>query len=155
MMHVRSSSNAGQGGMGTRIRRTLLVSSLVLFGTAPFLAPACRPGAEHPSGQALYQRYCASCHGLDGKGNGPVATTMKAHPTDLTTLARRAGGRFDERDVIAIIDGRRDVTAHGSRDMPVWGVIFDQELEEQPYRKYTVLLRAKVLADYLRSLQVK
>lgn len=137
------------------MRRSLLVGLLLLFGSGPFLLSACRPSAEHPSGRVLYRRYCASCHGLDGKGDGPVAVTMKDGPTDLTTLARRAGGRFDERQIIAIIDGRKLVAAHGPRDMPVWGAIFDQELEEQAYTEYTVLLRAQILTDYLRSLQVK
>jgi mono/diheme cytochrome c family protein len=107
----------------------------------------------HPSGEALYLRYCASCHGREGKGQGPVASALRQPPSDLTTLARRAGGHFDEADVMAVIDGRRLVAAHGPREMPVWGVVFEEELKDQPYPQYTGLLRSRVLADYLRSLQ--
>jgi hypothetical protein len=54
---------------------------------------------------------------------------------------------------MAVIDGKRFVAEHGPREMPVWGVVFDAELKDQPYPQYTGLLRAQVLADYLRSLQ--
>lgn len=106
-----------------------------------------------PSGALLYQRYCACCHGLSGTGDGPLAAELREPPTDLTTLARRAGGRYDERDVIAVIDGRRAVAAHGPREMPVWGVVFDEELRDYPHTGYVTLLRARVLSDYLRSIQ--
>jgi hypothetical protein len=69
------------------------------------------------------------------------------------TLARRAGGHFDEANVMTVIDGRRVVAAHGPREMPVWGVIFEEELKDRSYPQYTGLLRSRVLADYLRSLQ--
>jgi hypothetical protein len=52
-----------------------------------------------------------------------------------------------------VIDGRRLVAAHGPRAMPVWGVIFEEELKDQSYPHYTGLLHARVLADYLRSIQ--
>ena len=109
--------------------------------------------ASEPSGRVVYLRYCASCHGADGKGDGPVTASLKQPPPDLTTLAQRAGGRVDERQLMAVIDGRRHVAAHGPRDMPVWGAVFDEELKEQPYAGYTTLLRSKVLAEYLLSIQ--
>jgi hypothetical protein len=84
-----------------------------------------------------------------------VASALRQPPSDLTTLARRAGGHFDEAEVMAVIDGRRVVGAHGPREMPVWGVIFEEELKDQSYAQYTGLLRSRVLADYLRSLQQK
>lgn len=116
---------------------------------------ACARATREPSGAELYARFCASCHGISGKGDGPAAASLRNPATDLTTLARRSGGRFDEREVMAVIDGRRAVAAHGSRDMPVWGYVFTEELEQEPYTGYTVLLRARVLADYLRSIQQK
>jgi mono/diheme cytochrome c family protein len=120
---------------------------------ALLLGGCAREPGTHPSGEVLYHRYCASCHGVAGKGDGPLAASLRKPPTDLTTLARRAGGRFDEPSVIAVIDGKRLVAEHGPREMPVWGVIFDEELKDQPYTGYTVLLRSQVLADYLRSIQ--
>jgi mono/diheme cytochrome c family protein len=114
---------------------------------------ACSGTATHPTGEALYVRYCASCHGLDGRGNGPVAPALQQPPPDLTTMAQRSGGRFDERQAMAVIDGERLVEAHGPRQMPVWGVVFDEELKEEPFGTRVRLLRAQVLAEYLRTLQ--
>lgn len=123
---------------------------LLLFG----LVAACSSPSS-PSGDILYRRYCASCHGMTGKGDGPVAASLRRPPSDLTTLTQRRGGRFDEGYVIAVVDGQQHVAEHGPRDMPVWGIVFDQELRDQPHTGYTVLLRARVLSDYLRSIQEK
>ena len=120
-----------------------------------YLDGCSRQQSTHPTGEVLYLRYCASCHGEEGTGNGPVASTLRQSPADLTTLARRTGGRFDDAHVMAVIDGRRAVVAHGPREMPVWGVIFEEELKDQPYSGYTGLLHSRVLADYLRSIQQK
>jgi len=119
------------------------------------IAGCMRATPPHPAGDILYRRYCASCHGIGGTGDGPVAPSLRNRPTDLTTLAQRSGGRFDEAAAMAIIDGRQLVTEHGPREMPVWGVIFDQELKDEPFSGYTTLLQARVLADYLRSIQAR
>jgi len=108
---------------------------------------------QAPTGEEAYRRYCASCHGMEGKGDGPVAASLKSAPTDLTQLARRSGGRFDESYVMSVIDGRRHVAEHGPREMPVWGVVFEEELRDERYSKWTTLLRTRALTDYLRSLQ--
>jgi mono/diheme cytochrome c family protein len=79
---------------------------------------------ESMYGPDLYRLYCATCHGRDGKGNGPAAPALKVPPPDLTVLARQRTGVFPARDVEAIIRGGAAVTAHGSGDMPVWGPIF-------------------------------
>ena len=127
---------------------------LFQFGLLALLFSGCLR-APPPSGELLYRRFCASCYGMSGKGGGPVAGSLRRAPGDLTTLARRAGGRFEEREVMAIIDGQRLVAEHGPREMPVWGAIFDEELADQPHSAYRVLLRARVLSDYLRSIQEK
>ena len=66
---------------------------------------------------------CAACHGPDAKGNGPlaVAEQLKNAPPDLTTLAKKNKGIFPLNAIYDIIDGRREIGAHGTRDMPVWG----------------------------------
>jgi mono/diheme cytochrome c family protein len=73
------------------------------------------------SGKQLYERLCASCHGNEGHGDGPVAPLIKNGVPDLTRLAARAGGQFPSEEVHRIIDGRVDRPGHGARDMPVWG----------------------------------
>ena len=115
----------------------------------------CRSERSSPSGEALYRRYCASCHGPGGHGDGPVAQTLKRAPSDLTQLAKHDGGTLDEPKLISFIDGRRWVREHGSREMPVWGAVFDEELKDQLYREYTGLLQSRVLVDYIRSIQEK
>lgn len=110
-----------------------------------------RPGAT--GGEVLFLRYCASCHGATGHGDGPVASELRKRPPDLASLARRNGGKFDERALVAIVDGRRSIPAHGSRSMPVWGDVFDAELEGAPHARRQTLLRSVALVDWLRSIQ--
>jgi len=119
---------------------------------AAALAVACGRADEPPiSGRQLYRTYCASCHGMDGRGDGPAAPALRAEPTDLTRLEAR--GAFDESRIMAAIDGRRRIDAHGSREMPVWGAIFVSELDTLRYTEYTTLLRTRDLMEYLRSIQ--
>ena len=68
-------------------------------------------------------------------------------------IAERSGGRFDEAAVMQVIDGRREVAAHGPREMPVWGAVFADELGEERWGFYTAMLHARALTDYLRSIQ--
>jgi len=126
-----------------------------LGAAALLLSAACGEGPEEPSGRIAFERHCAACHGMDGKGGGPVAANLHTKPADLTRLAQSRGGEWDEAWVIASIDGRRSVAAHGPRDMPVWGTVFEDELEseEQPYPRYTTFLRVRSLADYLKRIQ--
>lgn len=107
------------------------------------------------AGGALYRRHCASCHGISGRGDGPLAESLTVAPSDLTTLARRAGGRFDESAVMTVIDGRLLVAQHGPREMPVWGAIFAQEHVGEPFAVYGATLDARALSDHLRTIQVE
>lgn len=82
------------------------------------------PSAVAPDGATLYRAYCASCHGLDGKGAGPAAEALRMRPTDLTTLSARHGGRFPARLLERLLGGDGSIAAHGGRQMPVWGPAF-------------------------------
>src|SRR5690242_15465160 len=98
-------------------------------------------------GQKLFTQYCASCHGKDGKGQGPVAMALKGMPPDLTML-QPPGEKFPFYEVQTKIDGEKAVTAHGTSKMPVWGTVFrrtqgDLEKEAQIYS----------LAKFLESIQ--
>ena len=120
---------------------------LVLFA-------ACgRGGAVDPSGRDTYLRYCASCHGPEGRGDGPLAASLTKRPADLTQIAKKSGGHYDERAVMSVIDGRRPVVEHGPRDMPVWGAIFEEEGRGEPYPRYQGLLKSRFLVDYLATIQ--
>ncbi|HEU4414093.1 MAG TPA: c-type cytochrome [Candidatus Angelobacter sp.] len=99
----------------------------------------------------IYHAYCASCHGNDGTGNGPVAPALNAKIPDLTTIAQRNGGVFPVARVKKIIVGDEAVLAHGSRDMPIWGPIFHRVEEDRDYGD----VRLQNITDYLQSLQRK
>jgi mono/diheme cytochrome c family protein len=101
-------------------------------------------------GPDLFRAYCASCHGKDGRGNGPAAPAMKVKVPDLTVIAKNSGGQFPAARVRRIIMGEDVITAHGSREMPVWGPIFHQ-IESDVDRGY---VRLENLVKYLESIQV-
>jgi len=104
------------------------------------------------SGKDMYNNYCAVCHGKDGKGDGPAASALKTAPTDLSSLAKNAGGKYPAAHVSAVIRGQATATAHGSQDMPVWGPLFSsisQGHEGQIQQRVTNVV------DYVGALQAK
>lgn len=74
--------------------------------------------------EEIYREACASCHGLDGTGDGPVAPALKSAPTDLTRLSARHGGVYPRDLVIRTIEGDNRIASHGAREMPVWSTRF-------------------------------
>lgn len=111
--------------------------------------------AESNSGKQMYLQYCGSCHGKDGKGDGTVSRDLKVRVPDLTGLAKKNKGVYPLDDVMATIDGRRSVRGHGDRNMPVWGESFHSESEGKKYPELTTLLKAKIIAEYVATLQKK
>ena len=105
------------------------------------------------SGKDLYQRFCASCHGAEGRGDGPVAASFKVEVPDLTTLAHRAGAAYPRERVVRIIDGRHILGAHGSRTMPVWGEDLSRLEIGNPDAERATRIVIDRLADYLGQLQ--
>ena len=110
--------------MGAGLLACLVAAILAEPGIA---APATPVDSNNPSGQKLYQERCASCHGIDAKGNGPVADVLKVPPPDLTGISERAGGVFPAARVVEIISFGGNMTAHGTQTMPVWGKILSLE----------------------------
>ncbi len=106
------------------------------------------------SGKAAYLRYCGSCHGTTGKGDGPLASGLTTRPTDLTQIAKEAGGQFPTTKVMSAIDGTTPVPHHGYADMPVWGERFQIETRA-PQARATARAKVLAIAEYLRSIQVK
>jgi mono/diheme cytochrome c family protein len=118
------------------------------------LAPAARADDYVAmSGKELFGRFCASCHGADGRGDGPVAASLSVETPDLTLLARRAGNVFPRENVVRIIDGRHIVGAHGSRTMPVWGEDLGRVELGSPDQEKAARLIIERLADYVGLLQ--
>jgi mono/diheme cytochrome c family protein len=102
-------------------------------------------------GSDLYNEYCAVCHGKDGKSGGPAAAALTKRPSDLTQLARKNGGKFDALSVQQVIAGSDVVSAHGSRDMPIWGTVFASMSSNDSMRK----LRINGLVTYIEKIQAK
>src|SRR5512138_3637136 len=130
-------------------RRFHLALMLCLFASAQVLA------AEYVelSGKDLYQKFCASCHGVEGRGDGPVAQHLNVEVPDLALLARRHGGKVPRDLVDRLIDGRHIIGAHGTRTMPVWGEDFSRaELGDPDAERATRIVIGR-LADYLWLLQ--
>ena len=101
-------------------------------------------------GAKLFADNCASCHGADARGDGPAAVILKTPPPDLTKIAARNGGTFPTERVIEIIAGSANSkSAHGSREMPVWGPVFSVAEWDMDF----VQVRLENLAAYLKSLQ--
>ena len=102
-------------------------------------------------GQDLFNFYCASCHGRDGEGRGPVVPALTVSPPDLTTLAARHDGKFPKGMVESFVTGNRVpvVPAHGSTDMPVWGPIF-QALDPNSTANR---VRIEIIVGYIESIQ--
>ena len=128
----------------------------IILGGTPTALLAQAPGktrAAPPtvSGRDLFQNYCASCHGKDAKGGGPLAPELRTKPSDLTVLAKKNGGTFPADIVYAEIDGKRlSVRSHGSPDMPVWGDVFTRVRDYTPLQQ-----KLNALVKYLEAAQVK
>jgi mono/diheme cytochrome c family protein len=126
------------------ISRAQESKTTVKHTAAPMTSPA--------SGKDMFVSYCASCHGKDAKGDGPAANALKQLPADLTTLAKRNGGKYPTDKVTTILRGQTKLMAHGDQEMPVWGPVFwnlSQGHEGQ------VQMRIANLNKYLESLQEK
>jgi len=98
----------------------------------------------------MFKTYCASCHGVDGKGHGPAAEALKVPPADLTVLKQKSGGKFPAGKVTRVVEGADVITAHGSSDMPTWGPIFHSL---DPGNAGITKLRITNLVKYIESMQ--
>jgi mono/diheme cytochrome c family protein len=99
------------------------------------------------SRESLYRQLCASCHGLEGRGDGPAAEALTPRPTDLTK------DRSSVSELMRVIDGRRTVRAHGTAAMPVWGRVFEQALIDHPRQRRLALQQVQRLAEYVQDLR--
>ncbi len=128
------------------------VSGLICTQNLLSQRPETTPLIPSIEGADLYRAYCATCHGVDAKGGGPMALVLKAPLPDLTLIARHNKGVFPTERVEAIISGEQDlITAHGSREMPMWGSIFSQIVWDRDMGK----VRIHNLAKYLEMIQVR
>jgi cytochrome c553 len=107
-----------------------------------------KPVAASNAGK-MFDTYCAVCHGKDAKGNGPAAASLKKAPADLTKLTANNNGTYPEVHVKRFIEGADETPAHGTRDMPMWGDLFNS------LDRNTSQIRVQALSDYIKGLQTK
>jgi mono/diheme cytochrome c family protein len=127
-----------------------LIALVMSAGTA-FAQPKVEQGTiknvNASDAKGMFDSYCAVCHGKDGKGVGPAAKALAKMPADLTKLSARNKGTFPLTQVRRYIQGLDEVPAHGSRDMPMWGTLFNA------LNRDTAELRVAALADYIKGMQ--
>jgi len=109
------------------------------------------PPIHTVDGAEIFRDCCASCHGSDGKGNGPAASALRVKVPDLTQISNRAGGEFPTARIRAVIEGTEMVSAHGSRAMPIWGPVFHQIVNDQDLGS----VRTANVTRYIESIQRK
>jgi mono/diheme cytochrome c family protein len=121
----------------------------------PGIGPAKPKPARRGPGAVLFRQHCASCHGVDGKGGGPVAHVLRTTPPDLTAIRSRRNGEFDAWEIASFIDGRKHIPAHGSRTMPIWGLEFGSPTDDRVEREESISGTLLLLVDYLETIQVE
>ena len=144
----------------TAFKWIIIANTIIGFST-------CASAQDTDMGRTEYLSNCASCHGIDAKGDGPVGKELKTHPTDLTVLSKKNKGVFPLNSVFRIIDGRDPIGSHGTREMPVWGYRFvspkhyDLKLADDyiysPPASPEAVVQGRILAviDYLNRIQEK
>lgn len=135
--------------LGNGNRETTVLKWLIIAGT--IIGFSARASAQNIDvGRTEYQSSCAACHGIDGKGNGPVSKELKTPPADLTVLAKNNNGVFPYDMVYQVIDGRNStIVSHGTGEMPIWGYQFG------PPQAFRFKNRILAVIDYLKTIQGK
>jgi len=139
------------GVAGLTLAAVVLMPMASMAQTAanpPVIKRMTAPNTPSDDGALMFKTYCASCHGLSGKGDGPAAAALKNKPTDMTLLARNHGGTMSGKDFEDKLGGSGMSPAHGSSEMPVWGTVFRNLPGNDKLRVFN--LRA-----YVETLQVK
>ena len=126
--------------------RPPLVAGVVVLCSALAVSAGRTPAKGGAEGRVFYMRYCSSCHGVAADGHGPVAPVLTRPPSDLRRLGERYGRPLPADRIARWVDGREDVAAHGSREMPVWGERF-----RAPEQAMDPRIRA--IVSYLESVQ--
>lgn len=143
--------------MNTLLRPFVWNASLAFLIMSMGVSPAW--GQEQEiigGGRLLFQKFCVSCHGSRAMGDGPLAGSLNPKPADLTNLSARNSGAFPFWHAYRTIDGRQQIPAHGTRDMPVFGIWFripDDEVSIETEWGDQVRGRIWQLLSYLESIQ--
>jgi len=133
------------------------VIQTVFAGALALSAGAVMAEGDAQTGQAIYDRYCAACHGSTGTGDGPMRAVLTVQPSDLTALTAANGGVFPMERVVKRVDGRDPLVAHGS-EMPIYGDFFDGDAASLRTDSGQPVITSTPVADlvaYLQGFQVQ
>lgn len=132
----------------------LITVGMVLYSGAVFAQQQ-----KMDLGKREFEVNCAICHGVDGKGNGPMAGLLRRSPANLTQMAKKNQGVLPMNRMFDVIEGG-SVPSHGTRDMPIWGRVFrieDAEYYKEARGSYdaAALVRARILMliEYVDRIQ--
>lgn len=142
------------------LRQSVAIIGLSVFGSGA--AFALEEAAQIKLGEAEYVANCAACHGIDAKGDGPVADVLSQKPTDLTQITQNYSGMFPGDFIYDVIDGQRMINPHGDRQMPVWGPRYldaaidrANSVPHQVNARIVAQSRIEALVAYIASLQAE
>ncbi len=136
------------------MKKTVLKTIAALIS---LIAPAMTMAQDVGNGQALFERYCISCHGIEATGTGPMIAVLTVMPANLTLLSAKNGGTFPLIRVVKRIDGRDPLVSHGS-PMPVYGDFFESKDVTMKTDSGQMIMTSQPVVDlvaYLKTLQVK
>lgn len=122
---------------------TVALSAVVVAGQQP------QGDRASLAGRKVFLEKCASCHGVDARGSGHLASRLKGVPMDLTQIAVRHQG-FSPYEVQQTIVGDPRARDPLAREMPHWGRVFRQEGGEA-----LATVRTHSLVSYLESIQAR
>lgn len=131
-----------------------LTTAFILLCTVALCPAPTIQATEVNQGRAYFLRYCASCHGVNGDGLGPAAPSLKVHPPDLRRLSEVYGLPLPAAKIARFIDGSDHVSAHGSREMPVWGKRFKEIWTSQATTHVDMNDQIRQIVAYLNSVQL-
>jgi mono/diheme cytochrome c family protein len=144
------SANPKAGGL---LRLAALAIAVACSATASTAAEPKWDPVLAEMGAERFANHCSSCHGLDARGEGPVRPVLRTPPADLTRIAARRDGEFPVGEISRFIDGRFEVTAHGTREMPVWGQLFSAPIPEPGAGDEIARGTIATLVEFLKSVQ--
>jgi len=98
------------------------IKAAVVLATGLWLTTWAAPAAHAQDAKQLYKEKCNTCHGPNGKGDGPVGKALKPPPADLDTVLK---GKADADIAKIIKEGGKAVGK--SALMPAFGSKFTDE----------------------------
>lgn len=142
------------------VRRRRYGGSLAALGLllAPVLLGAPKAGLANQEkviadGREDYELHCAACHGPRGRGDGSMAELLVVAPTDLTRIAKEAGGAFPFWRIYKVIEGQEPVKGHETFQMPLFDNRFRRDEGKPGF--LPAHIRVLLLTHYVESLQAQ